>query len=147
MDIICDIDGTVADCIHRLHHITGETKNWPAFFTESEHDAPITTVISVVNALHKSGHNIIFCTARNEENRAATVQWLYKHVGKWILEKQLYMRDHDDRRHDDEVKLDCLIEMQRSGYKPVLALEDRSRVVAMWRKQGIQCFQVKEGDY
>lgn len=147
MDIICDIDGTIADCSHRLHHITGERKNWNEFFTLTEHDEPISTVITVVNDLHKSGHRIIFCTGRNEKTRFSTSQWLYKHVGKWTLEAMLWMRDDKDRRHDDLVKADHLVEMQWCGYKPVLALEDRNRVVSMWRAQGIQCFQVKEGNY
>jgi phosphoglycolate phosphatase-like HAD superfamily hydrolase len=147
MDIICDIDGTIADCSHRLHHITGGRKNWNEFFALTEHDTPIPTVVAVINALHKSGHRIIFCTARSEKTRSSTTQWLYKHVGKWTLEAMLYMRDDQDRRPDDQVKADCLVDMQQDGYKPTLALEDRSRVVDMWRQQGIQCFQVKEGNY
>ena len=31
MDVICDIDGTVADCSHRLHWIQSKPKNWKAF--------------------------------------------------------------------------------------------------------------------
>jgi len=32
MIYIFDIDGTLADVSHRLHYITGETKDWDAFF-------------------------------------------------------------------------------------------------------------------
>lgn len=147
MDIICDIDGTIADCSHRLHLILGRKQNWEEFFVQAEHDEPIPVAIGVVNALHAAGHRIIFCTARNERIRYITTQWLYKHVGKWTLDAMLWMRDNTDQRHDDVVKMDHLSEMYLSGYNPVLALEDRDRVVAMWRSKGIQCFQVKEGNY
>jgi hypothetical protein len=32
MDILVDIDGTLADCTHRLHHIQKQPKDWDAFF-------------------------------------------------------------------------------------------------------------------
>ena len=33
MDVVVDLDGTLADCTHRLHHIRGRRrKNWDAFF-------------------------------------------------------------------------------------------------------------------
>ena len=39
--IICDIDGTLADLHHRLHHIKNGNKNWDAFFAEVKDDLPI----------------------------------------------------------------------------------------------------------
>ncbi len=32
--VIFDIDGTLSDPTHRLHHVKGGAKNWPAFFDE-----------------------------------------------------------------------------------------------------------------
>lgn len=32
MFIVFDLDGTLADCEHRIHHITKEPKDWRAFF-------------------------------------------------------------------------------------------------------------------
>jgi phosphoglycolate phosphatase-like HAD superfamily hydrolase len=37
---IFDIDGTLADATHRLHHVTGSNRNWDAFFQEAAHDTP-----------------------------------------------------------------------------------------------------------
>jgi hypothetical protein len=39
----------------------------------------------------------------------------------------------------DKIRLD--------GYNPTLVFDDRSRVVEMWRKNGIKCFQVAEGNF
>lgn len=44
---IFDIDGTIADCSHRLHFITGEHKNWDAFYDACLDDAPINDVIKM----------------------------------------------------------------------------------------------------
>ena len=32
--VICDIDGTLADVQHRLHHLEGDPKDWDGFFAE-----------------------------------------------------------------------------------------------------------------
>jgi hypothetical protein len=32
--VIIDIDGTLADTTHRLHHIKSKPPNWDAFFAE-----------------------------------------------------------------------------------------------------------------
>ena len=34
MDIIVDIDGTIADVRHRLHHVKDGKKDWNAFHAE-----------------------------------------------------------------------------------------------------------------
>lgn len=49
MDIIFDIDGTLADCSHRLHWIQSKPKNWNAFFAGMA--APEEDLVVVVNHL------------------------------------------------------------------------------------------------
>lgn len=39
MFVVFDLDGTLADGDHRLHHITGETKDWRAFFAACGDDS------------------------------------------------------------------------------------------------------------
>lgn len=51
--IICDVDGTVADCRHRLHHVLpGSKRDWGAFFSKMADDAPIYPVIDLIRSLH-----------------------------------------------------------------------------------------------
>ena len=38
--VIFDIDGTLADCSHRLHHVTGDKRDWNKFFAEMSEDPP-----------------------------------------------------------------------------------------------------------
>ena len=54
MDVVVDLDGTVADCTHRLHHIRGRgRKNWDAFFAGCDLDEPNSVVVALVKALQK----------------------------------------------------------------------------------------------
>ena len=45
------------------------------------------------------------------------------------------------------MKEELLAQVKADGYEPILAFEDRERVVDMWRRNGIQCCQVAPGDF
>jgi hypothetical protein len=146
MDIIVDIDGTLADCTHRLRHIQKQPKDWDAFFADCGKDAPINTVINIVEALGLASNTIIFCSGRPERCRADTEQWL-RTMLNYVAPTPLYMRPDGDRRDDQIVKRELLARIRADGFNPVLAIDDRSRVVAMWRAEGLICAQVAEGDF
>jgi hypothetical protein len=164
MDIIVDIDGTLADCTHRLHHIQKEPKDWDAFFAACGDDAPIKPMLDLILTLRSCegegcwrGHNLLFVTGRPERTRAATVKWLRRegfdlwpyldspHPRTWT--PRLYMRPDDTHADDDTVKRRLLEKIRVDGYEPVLAFEDRKRVVDMWRSEGLVCAQVADGDF
>jgi phosphoglycolate phosphatase-like HAD superfamily hydrolase len=145
MDVIVDLDGTLADCTHRLHHIrAGRRKNWDAFFAACHLDEPNEAVLAIVKAMEKD-HRLIFCSGRPEQTRDATEQWIAKHVG--IKKPKLYMRGGKDRRGDDIVKRELLARIRSDGFDPKLAIDDRRRVVDMWRSEGLVCAQVAEGEF
>jgi hypothetical protein len=140
--IICDIDGTIADCSHRLKYIQQAPKDWDRFHSQCIDDAPIEHVIEIVRHLG-SIYDIIYCTGRPDSSRGSTIDWLRWHKLPFGV---LFMRKTGDCRPDTVVKLEMLKEVQAMG-PVVIALEDRASVVKMWRGNGIHCFQVKEGDY
>jgi phosphoglycolate phosphatase-like HAD superfamily hydrolase len=145
MDVVVDLDGTLADCTHRLHHIRGRgRKNWDAFFASCHLDTPNPVVVALVKALQKD-HRLIFCSGRPERTRRATVEWLERHLG--LNPQALYMRADSDRRADDTVKRELLERMRADRFVPELAIDDRRRVVEMWRSEGLVCAQVAEGDF
>lgn len=146
---IFDIDGTLADMSHRLHHIVREPgddrpKDWRACFAAAPNDTPIQHMITVCRALIEAGHFVVFVSGRSDECRAATEAWLAQHV---IGEQALYMRCAGDHRDDDVIKLEILAEMRRDGWPPVMVFDDRTRVVKAWRAAGIPCAQVADGDF
>lgn len=138
-----DIDGTLADITHRLHHIEKSPKDWPAFFAACERDKPILHMIELAWALRDSP-GVVYVSGRSDECRAATRRWLQFHgapVGP------IYMRKAGDHKPDHELKLELLSDLRADGYEPIMAFDDRNQVVKVWRAAGIPCAQVAEGDF
>lgn len=145
--IVLDIDGTLANGEHRLHLIKGETKNWGAYFDACFDDKPIMHMLQIVQALEKS-FVTIFVSGRAERCREQTEKWLAVHgfyTGRYQL--RLYMRPDGDHRNDDVLKVELLGKLRVDGYEPIMAFDDRDRVVAAWRSAGIPCAQVAPGDF
>lgn len=148
MFVVFDLDGTLANCEHRLHHIAlpkdGQAdwpeQNWDAFHAECHADSPILPIQATAAALIDAGHRIEIWTGRSDKCRAATEQWLRDH-GLGGL--PVVMRAGDDRTADHRLKRSWI---GKRG-KPDLIFEDRASVVAMWRGEGIICAQVAPGDF
>jgi phosphoglycolate phosphatase-like HAD superfamily hydrolase len=144
VDVVFDIDGTLADVGHRLHLIAARPKNWPAFFDAMADDPPIPEIIAVVRALAAAGHRILLLSGRPDSHRAVTQAWLARHDVPW---RALAMRRAGDRRPDDIVKPELLDRLRAEGWAPVLAFEDRARVTRALRERGLRVAQVAEGAF
>jgi phosphoglycolate phosphatase-like HAD superfamily hydrolase len=154
---IFDLDGTLADCSHRLHFIQGERKDWRAFFAACVDDKPIEPAIRTLQALRNGGADIWIWTGRSDEVRYETEQWLEKHgcfrsPRLWPPRgEHLRMRRQGDHRGDDTLKREWLSEAEQFAKQEYVRLtavfEDRDRVVQMWRAAGLPCFQVADGAY
>jgi len=142
--LICDIDGTIADITHRLHFIQQPKKDWPGFFKACGDDAPIPLMISMVQLIENCGWVIYYVTGRREQERVPTSLWLAR-MG--LPQGDLLMRANGDYRPDTAVKSDLYDIMLSYDVAADLVLEDRDRVVRMWRDRGVRCIQVAEGLY
>lgn len=134
--VIFDIDGTLADLSHRLHHITGKSRNYEAFFDALKDDAPRSAIIRLAQVLNE--HETVLVSGRPSDRIQATEQWL-----KWhrVPYDALYMRKAGDHRADHIVKREILDQLRADGWEPWLVIDDRPTVVAMWRAAGIECLQ------
>lgn len=141
---VFDIDGTLADCSHRIHHIQNSPKDWRAFFAGCADDIPIPHVINLAITLYDADKKIIYVSGRSDECREQTLAWLVAHG---LPEAPLYMRKEGDYRDDDILKGEMIDEAMRDGWHPIMAFDDRDRVVAMWRARGIPCAQVAPGNF
>ena len=142
---IFDIDGTLADCSHRLHHIQKQPKDWDGFFADCHLDAPHPHIIGLAKDLWSIQDSaIVFVSGRSDQCRDQTKEWLLTHG---LPPGPLYMRKAGDHRDDDTIKLELLAEVRADGFDPVMAFDDRNRVVKAWRDAGIPCAQVAEGDF
>ncbi len=135
--VIVDIDGTIADVTHRLHHIRdAKRKNWRAFFEGMDRDKPILERLHQVRDL-SSRHRILIVTGRPESYREQTERWLKKYK---VPYEKLYMRRNGDHRPDYEAKREVLDEVDPR--RIVLAIDDRPPVCEMWERHGIKCQRV-----
>lgn len=158
--IVFDLDGTLSNLQHRLHHIENlpadasqEEKHvaYRAFFAACGGDDVIPQASNVWHGLGEA-FDIFVVTGRSDEVREDTVAWLMKNKFFYDYEhadSSLYMRSGGDKRPDTIVKaelMDRLIE-DRGGEQPFLIFEDRTSVVNMWRERGYTCYQVAPGDF
>ena len=80
--IVCDLDGTLANCEHRVHHVRNKPKNWDAFYAGVREDEVNDVVLNVLDkfiSYEGSLYDIIFCTGRPERCRADT-EWWFREV-------------------------------------------------------------------
>lgn len=132
--VIVDIDGTVAKHVKRS----------PYDYNLVQTDAPKHDVIRIVHALRDADNRIIFVSGRPDHCRAATELWLDRHIRDW---DELHMRATGDTRNDALVKLDIFDAEIRDRFNVVGVLDDRDRVVRMWRTLGLTTLQVGDGAF
>ena len=141
---VFDIDGTLADCSHRIHNIEKQPKDWDAFFAACGYDEPIPHIVSLAVTLHDADQNIVYVSGRSDQCKTETLNWLEAYE---LPDAPIYMRKAGDHRPDDIVKGELLDQLIADGFQPIMAFDDRDRVVKMWRERGIPCAQVAEGNF
>ncbi len=166
-DVVFDIDGTLANAQHRLHHIVPDPnklyeqpfkKDWDSFLSDEAvaKDEPIEQAWELLFCLTEMGNRIIFITGRPEAQREVTWKWLtddtceHRQLTSRFLDTtyaRLYMRRNGDRRLSHIVKGELLEKARMDGFDPKIAFEDRKEDTAMWRSKGLLCCQVAEGNY
>lgn len=142
--IIVDLDGTLCDLEHRVHHVRAQKKNWKEFFALMVHDKLNHWCYELMEAMGARGYKIIFVTGRDETYRSHTEEWLKKHNVKY---EHLYMRSAIDFRPDSDVKEEIYLEKIEQDYQVLFVVDDRKSVVERWRKLELVCLQCAPGDF
>ncbi len=149
MSVIFDIDGTIADCSHRLHFIDGLIqKDWDSFFEDERmmRDVPVAPMLDLLTVLWED-QDVYFLTGRPEHTRLTTAKWIGVNAGIHVPPKELLMRPEGDRRRSSLIKNDHLAALREDGIFPTIAFEDRADDAQMYRANGLICCQVAEGAY
>ena len=138
--LLCDVDGTLA--------LRGDRSPFPGPDGELRcgEDRPNLPVIRVLRDLRVTTPEVVFLSGRTEAARSRTELWLRTHVVADGEEPTLYLREVGDGRPDDVVKAE-LVDRHLAGRRVRLVLDDRDRVVAMWRARGLTVLQVAAGDF
>lgn len=140
--VICDIDGTIADCSHRQHYVRQDKKDWVGFFSEMYRDTVRIDTLKFLQEYYQSGHKIIFVSARPEDYREITEGWLSDKVG--IPYELLIMRRSGDKRDDTIVKSD-IYKKYLKELDILTVIDDRPKVIRMWRDLGLNVIDVGDG--
>lgn len=140
--VIFDIDGTLSDTSGRQHHLDKTPKDWDQFFKELDQDPPIEGVVHIAKAMWERGLIVYLVTARFEKYRERTEGWL---ANNGVRYHKLYMRPNNDKQDDSLFKKEVLHEI--GADRVLFAVEDRARVVKMWREEGVLCLQCAPGEF
>lgn len=136
--IICDLDGTIAL----------KTDRSPFDYSKVDLDTPNLPVIEIVQAYSwYKNYTILYVSGREETCRDLTETWLKKYHLPHDAPHVLLMRKAKDHRNDAIVKLEIFDKYIRDNYNVRFVLDDRDRVVKMWRDIGLTCLQVAYGNF
>lgn len=135
--VVIDLDGTLADISHRRHLVTREKPDWDSFYDQVYADDVNGWCSSLMSAMKMAGYKVVIVSARRRSTLTSTYQWLVKH--RIPFEDLFLLRKDDDHRPDTELKQNWL-----DAYGPekvFFVVDDRQKVVDMWRANGITCLQ------
>lgn len=135
--VIVDIDGTLA-----LRQVFGRS---PFDWHRVGEDLPNGPVVELVKLIAAAGqHTIIIMSGRDAVCRLQTVMWLAAQGIDYAL---LLMRPAGDNRGDTTVKAELFERHIAPTFDVAFVIDDRDRVVKMWRERGLTVFQCAEGAF
>lgn len=141
--VIFDLDGTISDPSHRLHFVKSKQKDFDSFYAGVAEDKPKWDVINLLLKLkYDSLMEIWIVSGRSDLVRKETEEWLRSYG---IVDVPLIMRKHGDYTHDATLKRQWLLDGTIPNKERILfCVDDRQRVVDMWRSEGLTCMQVDQ---
>lgn len=142
-----DIDGTMANIVHRLHHVKHDIKKhnrWDLFNKEIPNDS-INEWCRELAVRYYNDHTVLLCSGRVDSTRKDTEEWLAKHS---VPYHHLHMRHRQDFRQDYIIK-EIIYEFElKTRYNIVFVVDDRKQVVqGCWRKHNVLCLQCDDGEF
>ena len=164
--VIFDLDGTLAniDTRRNMSLKPNGKLDWDIFADPSSilnWDVPNVPVIKMAQLFKADGFRIVIFSGRNDRGFDATVQWLNNnHVPFDLLvmrpdkfkDKSWPIADGNPATPDmrfmpDEILKKKMLDTFVDIDDVFLVVDDRDKVVKMWRDLGLNTFQVAPGDF
>ena len=147
--IIFDLDGTLALIDERRElstkpngKIDFDKLHDPSLI---KHDKPNWPVIKMAQLFAEQGFNIVIFSGRSDKTATATLSWLSRNK---VPFKKLVMRPHKTMGFvPDEILKKDMLDKHLNIDDVFLVVDDRQKVVDMWRNLGFTVFQVAPGDF
>jgi predicted kinase len=144
--VIFDVDGTLADQTQRQKFIATKPKDYHSFYSYGNLlcDKPRDTIVSWAQNCHLDYMVIIVSGRPSDKACNATTDWLKMYGVEY---DHLFMRAGGDFRDDTIIKQEILDKILKWIPKEqiLFAVDDRPRVIRMWRENGICVYDVGEG--
>ena len=169
--IIFDLDGTLA-IIEKRRVLAGSPNgktptpskmNWDVFFDADniKLDEPNIPVIKMAQTFHKDGFKIVIFSGRNDRSFATTKEWLNQHGVPFdllVMRPDKFQKDSWPvalgnpatkamRFMPDEILKKKMLDTFVNKDDVLMTVDDRQKVVDMWRAEGLTCFQVAPGNF
>ena len=164
--IIFDLDGTLANIDSRrdISMKPNGRLNWDVFAAPNSIlalDMPNAPVIKMAQMFKADGFKIVIFSGRNDRGFDATVQWLndFKVPFDLLVMRPDKFKDKswpiadgnpatpDMRFMPDEILKKKMLDAFVDINDVFLVVDDRDKVVKMWRDLGLNTFQVAPGDF
>lgn len=133
--IISDIDGTLS-----------LNENGRSYYDSTRviEDNINTPIADIVKLYKKNGVKILILSGREDASKKDTETWLKCND---IDYDALYMRTTGDHRGDEITKRELYDKYIKDTYNVLFVLDDREKVVDLWRELGLTCLQVNYGNF
>ena len=169
--VIFDLDGTLAIIEKRRVKSGSPTGNkpvqakmdWDVFFAAEniQLDEPNDPVIKMAQMLKADGFKIVIFSGRNDRSFHTTKDWLEKYKVPYdllVLRPDKFKEESwpiadgnpatpDMRFMPDEILKKAMLDTFVDINDVFLVVDDRDKVVKMWRELGLNTFQVAPGDF
>ena len=163
--IIFDLDGTLANIDKRKEFATKSNGklDWDVFFSSSniKLDVPNEPVVKMAQMFAENGFNVVIFSGRNDRSFHTTRSWLTHNripFQKLIMRPDKFLNWGDKiasgniatqemRFMPDEILKKHMLDLFVDIDDVFLVVDDRNKVVKMWRDLGLSVFQVAEGDF
>ena len=163
--VIFDLDGTLADIeIRRKKSIKPNGKmDWDIFFHPDniKYDKPIPAIVNLIQTYEDKAYKIVIFSGRNDRSWKETKDWLKTHN---VPHDLLVMRPDkfksksspvadgnpatgDMRFMPDEILKKKMLDEFVDIDDVLFVVDDRNKVVEMWRELGLVVLQPAPGDF
>ena len=163
--VIFDLDGTLADIeIRRKMSVKSNYKmDWDMFFHPDniKYDKPVHAIINLAQIYYKDGYNVVIFSGRNDRSWKETKDWLKKYG---VLHHLLVMRPDkfksksspvadgnpatgNMRFMPDEILKKKMLDKFVDIDDVLFVVDDRNKVVDMWRDLGLVVLQPSPGNF
>ena len=149
--VIFDLDGTLAliDDRRKISTKPNGKIDWDIFFDPKniDLDKPNSSVIEMTRILKDKGFGIVILSGRLKTTKDATRKWLKKFDVPFDILKMRPDNNSFKFTPDDELKQWWLDSLFSDKGDIFAVFDDRQKVVDMWRRNGLTCFQVADGNF